>query len=140
MSAGNAIPLKIRSDAPAGPASGLAMALGHEILAHLDQLLASGEPGALDLKSMPMSPADYRALRSLLGEGEIDLTLELDGPTRIRETAFPGVWWIQHRDAAGTILAENIEINRVPQFLQTPGDAVEQSADLLRSRLKGEAE
>jgi len=73
----------------------------------------------------------------MLGQGEIDLTLDMDGPSRFRETAYPGVWWVQHKDGGDRILSEYIEITRIPDFLATQPDQFIESADRLRDRLKG---
>ena len=75
----------------------------------------------------------------MLGVGELDLTIDFNGPTRIRETAYPGVWWIQHKDGEDRVLAEYIEINRIPDFLCAQTDQIEDAARALSDRLKGAA-
>jgi len=139
------IPLAVKS-APgkATTIGGGVQALAHEILSHLERLHETGETAAIDLKSLPMAPDEFHGIKKMLGQGEIDLTLELDGPTRIRETAYAGVWWIQHTGKDGRILAEFIEITKFPDFLSAQpdqiADAVRHLRDLLQQRSKEQAQ
>ncbi|HKL51988.1 MAG TPA: hydrogenase expression/formation C-terminal domain-containing protein [Wenzhouxiangellaceae bacterium] len=140
-----AIPLMIKS-APGKTTTigGGVQAMAHEILSHLERLHETGETAAIDLKSLPMAPDEFHGIKKMLGQGEIDLTLELDGPTRIRETAYAGVWWIQHTGKDGRILAEFIEITRFPDFLSAQpdqiADAVRQLRDQLQERLQAQSQ
>lgn len=138
------IPLKIKpaqtAHAPDGSTIGTGVqALGYEILAALERLHESGESSAIDLKSLPMAPGEFEEISNMLGCGEIDLTLDVDGPTRIRETAFPGVWWIRHESDQGRVLAEYIEINRFPDFLAAQPEHIADSVRQLKERFKGAA-
>lgn len=133
-----AIPLKIKS-APGKTTTiggGGVRAMAYEILSHLEHLEATGETATIDLKSLPMAPDEFHGIKKMLGQGEIDLTLELDGPSRIRETAYAGVWWIQHTGKDGRILAEFIEITRFPDFLSAQPDQIADAARHLRDHLK----
>ncbi|MDT8448794.1 MAG: hydrogenase expression/formation C-terminal domain-containing protein [Wenzhouxiangellaceae bacterium] len=134
-----AIPLKIRSMRPGHTIGAGVHALAHEIVAGLERLQDNGESSAIDLKSLPMAPEEFNEVRDMLGSGEIDLTLDLDGPTRIRETAYPGVWWIRHESGDGRVLAEYIEIGRFPEFLAAQPEHVSDSVRQLKDRLKGAA-
>lgn len=136
-----AIPLTVRS-APGKTTTigGGVQAMAHEILSHLERLQETGETAAIDLKSLPMAPDEFHGIRKMLGQGEIDLTLELDGPTRIRETAYPGVWWIQHTGKDGRILAEFIEITRFPDFLSAQPDQIADAVRHLRDRLRAQSQ
>lgn len=131
------IPLAIKS-APgkATTIGGGVQAMVHEILSHLQRLDETGETAAIDLKSLPMAPDEFHDIKKMLGQGEIDLTLELDGPTRIRETAYAGVWWIQHTGKDGRILAEFIEITRFPDFLSAQPDQIAEAVRQLREQLQ----
>lgn len=132
-----AIPLNVKS-APGKNTTigGGVQAMAYEILSHLQQLNETGETAAIDLKSLPMAPDEFHGIKKMLGQGEIDLTLELDGPTRIRETAYAGVWWIQHTGRDGRILAEFIEITRFPDFLSAQPDQIADAVQHLRDRLR----
>ena len=134
------IPIAVRAggDAGAGSTIGAGLqALAHEIASQLERLAESGESSAIDLKSLPMSPAEFNELKTMLGQGEIDLSLDLDGPTRVRETAYPGVWWVRHENTSGRVLAEYIEINRFPDFLSAQTVHINEAVRQLRDRLQG---
>jgi hypothetical protein len=59
--------------------TGNAAAVLREIAASLDSLARGGEGGVVDLGAMPLSPSDKAWLREQLGEGEVTITLDLDG-------------------------------------------------------------
>ncbi|HMB39469.1 MAG TPA: hydrogenase expression/formation C-terminal domain-containing protein, partial [Wenzhouxiangellaceae bacterium] len=60
--------------------------------------------------------------------------------TRIRETAYAGIWWIQHTGKDGRILAEFIEITRFPDFLGAQPDQIADAARHLRDRLEKQSQ
>ena len=135
------IPLTIKS-APGKTSTigGGVQAMAYEILSHLEQLNKTGETAAIDLKSLPMAPDEFQGIKKMLGQGELDLTVEMDGPTRIRETAYPGVWWVQHKGEDGQILAEYIEIARFPDFLSAQPEHIAEATRHLRDRLKQQSQ
>jgi len=107
-----------------------------EVVARLEQLAAGEAPEAIDLRSLPLNPDDRERLAEALGEGEVDITMRLDGVSRVRETGAAGVWWIEHRDARGDVIAEQLEITRIPEILNAdPGD-ISRSARVLRERIR----
>ena len=61
-----------------------------------------------------MSPQDRAELQRALGEGEVQATVNAEGLSTIRETAFPesGGWSIAID--RGELIAELIEVTRVP--------------------------
>lgn len=140
MNVGDVLPLRVKSPSPEGGdiLGGGVRALGYEIAARLEALHETGESAAIDIKTLPMAAGEFESFRQMLGQGEVDFTLELDGQSRIRETAFPGVWWIQHKDPEGQVVAEHIEINHVPDILRAPPEEIGHSVDALRARLNGE--
>ena len=112
-------------------------ALLHEVAGRLERF-ARGEPvEAIDLKSLPLNPADYERLRAVLGPGEVRATFDVDGQSLVLETGIPGVWWIEHRDARGELIAELLEIARIPDILCTGAEDLGAGAALLRARLAG---
>ena len=120
--------------------TGNALPILHEIESLLNVLVASGKGASIDLRSLPMLPGDYEQLQRWLGEGEVSASVEAFGPTRVRETAVRGVWWVTHYSADDQVIAEFIEIAQVPEILKThPADA-RQSLATLRSRLLQSAE
>lgn len=135
-----AIPLKVKTSPKGVTIGGGVKAIGYEILTQLERLLSDGESGAIDLRGLPMAPNEYEQLLAMLGVGELDLEIDLNGPSRIRETAYPGVWWIQHKDREDRVLSEYLEINRIPDFLCAQTDQIEDAVRELSDRLKGAAE
>ena len=123
---------------PAVPAG--TRALLAEIAQLLGRLVQQGEPGAIDLGSLPLGPVDYLSLREALGEGEVDIRLDTAGRSRIRETGIAGVWWVEHRDADGQLLVELIEVARVPEIVGAPPADMEQALARLQAAAVGPPE
>ncbi|MEE4295016.1 MAG: hydrogenase expression/formation C-terminal domain-containing protein [Wenzhouxiangella sp.] len=133
----DAIPLKVKTSPKGVTIGGGVKAIGFEILSHLERFLENGETAAIDMRGLPMAPNEYKELLEMLGQGELDLTLEMGGKTRIRETAYSGVWWIQHQGPDDRIQSEYLEINRIPDFLCAQTDQIEDAVKALSDRLKG---
>lgn len=135
--------IPVRVEAAADPAAatgtigGGVTAILMEIASLLDTLARDDEPGAIDLRSLPMSPDDRRQLIDALGSGEATITLQTDGESTIRETAMHGVWWNAHRDRGGNLIAEFIEIARVPAMLPVETDELRGAAQRLRGIASG---
>lgn len=128
----------VQPSAAAGLGGGVT-ALAFEIAGLLDQLSASAQPGMIDLRSLPLSPADRLALEALLGQGEIAATIDADGLSTIRETSISGVWWSQYRDLRGQLVAEVIEVCAIPEILVSDQVQLAAGASQLRQRLAGHA-
>lgn len=133
------IPIRIEA-APAsgGPGGGLGggvTAILHEIVRLLERLAAVDEPAAIDLRSLPMSPQDRTELQRALGEGEVQATLNAQGISKMYETRVPAVWWVEHRDPQGELIAELIEVSRVPQILASASDEIVSGARALREQI-----
>ena len=127
MSGFEAIPVRIHH----GPASGLtgnARPVLTELAALAERLASTGEPGAIDLGALPLSPADLDWLRKALGRGEVTATIEAAGTSSVEETAFPCVWWVTHRNTPGQIVAELIEVATVPEIVRATHDDAGASA------------
>ena len=90
----------------------------------LEDLLATGASTVVDLGAMPFSHQDEEDLRAQLGRGEVTATLNAFGPTLIEETALPGVWLIEHRDADDRRLTLQLEVTRIPSTLVTPEEDI----------------
>lgn len=115
---------------------GGASAILAEIEGMLRQLQRDGASRQIDIKSMPLSQGEIARLKDVLGEGEARIELELNGPSRCQETAFPGVWWIQHMSTDGTLVAELIEVARVPDILVYEDEEIDESIASLSERLE----
>lgn len=96
----------------------------HEIREALQALLDEGRESTIDLRAMPLSPSAETQLETALGRGEVEARVEAAGPSTVRETAYPGVWLVEHADPTGRIVAKLIEIAWIPAFLMSqPADA-----------------
>lgn len=95
-----------------------AVSLLEEVAVRLDALLTEGRSDAIDLRALPvMTDVDLERLRTYLGTGEVTAQVSALGITELVETAFPGVWWATYYGADGDVVAERIEIARVPEIL-----------------------
>ncbi|MBD3728204.1 MAG: hydrogenase expression/formation protein [Sphingomonadales bacterium] len=108
--------------------TGMAHAVEREIGQHLLALAHDGTEAAIDLRSIPMSDADRAELEESLGRGEVSATLDAMGRSDIWETAHAGVWWVRHFGTEGQVMAERIEIARVPDILRADPADVEAAA------------
>ncbi len=115
--------------------SGSALALLHEVAALLERLALRGESASIDLRGVP--PGDRAMLIEMLGEGEVQARVQTSGATEIRETAFPGAWWVTHLNENGQVIAEFIDICSVPEILRASPQDVAEGLDRLRPALKG---
>ena len=88
-----------------------------EILHALDKLLDENATTTIDLASLPFGPGELDALEATLGEGELVAKLDALGNSRIRETTYPGVWWIEHRNVNDEIVGRYVEVTRLPEIL-----------------------
>jgi hydrogenase-1 operon protein HyaF len=115
------IPVMRAEDVEAG---GCLPAVISEIGEKLDALLATGRGGSVDLRSLPMTPAERGQLAAFLGDGEVSARIDALGPTYVRETGIAGVWWVEHRNEDGQVTAELVEVTYLPEILRTdPADA-----------------
>ncbi len=136
MSALGDIPIHVEPSAEKSVGRELGVGLGailSELATLLEALRSTGEEGAIDLRSLPLGPNDLDRLRRLLGSGEVDIRIDANGESRIRETAVSGLWWTEHRNAAGEPLAVLIEVARVPNILLTADDDLARGAVRLRT-------
>lgn len=131
MSAINDIPVTVDNGA-IPPGHPVLRAMLGEIETLLQSLADNGAGGSIDLRSLPLFPGDYQVLQNLLGEGEIQASLNALGPSTCYETAIAGVWWIIHRNEAEEVVAEFIEVARCPGILQTPAEDLPQAVERLR--------
>ncbi|MHB1403943.1 MAG: hydrogenase expression/formation protein [Thiobacillus sp.] len=103
--------------------SGNAPPLLRELAEQVRHLLETGEPSAIDLSALPLTPADLDWLREKLGGGEIAVTLQAGGESTLDETACAGVWWVTHRNEQGAVASQFIEVAFVPELVKAhPAD------------------
>ncbi len=130
--------MRADGDGLAGVRTGLAQSVLQEIAAQLSLLAAKGETSAVDLHSLPMTPADRNELEERLGRGDIEATLNVAGTSEIWETRYSGVWWVRHFGADDKIAAERIEITVIPEIFVTHGADIAAAALHLHNDLAGQ--
>jgi len=113
---------------PASPFHGNVRPILNEVLHALDKLLGTNESTTIDLASLPFGPGELEHLEALLGTGELSAKLDALGTSSIRETAYPGVWWLEHRNAFDEVVGRYLEITRTPEILSS------QEADIIAGR------
>ncbi len=101
-----------------------------EVLHAIDRLLETGEPTTIDLASLPFGPGELEHLEATLGTGELSAKLDALGASRISETAYPGVWWLEHRNAHDEVVGRFLEVTRTPEILSS------QDADIVAGRAR----
>jgi len=118
-------------------ATGNVAPLLHEVRHALQRVASGGEGTVIDLRSLPLAPGEEARIEEALGEGEVRADLDALGPTTIRETAFPGVWIVTHRNVENEIVARFIEVCRVPEILKAQQEDMENALQGLGRRLCG---
>jgi hydrogenase-1 operon protein HyaF len=133
------IPIRVESAVPPGGLGGGVAAILSELVNLLQRLADAQESATIDVRSLPMSPQDRIALQHALGEGEVRATLNAEGLSTIHETQVPGIWWVEHRDRHGDLMAESIEVTRMPQILMSDTDEIAAGARALREQITASA-
>lgn len=116
--------------------TGQAEAVLSEVAEMLKRLLEEGVEDSIDLRSLPLTPADRDWLDEQLGRGEAEIVLEAGGRSVLSETAFPGVWKIVHRDPDDRVVAELIEVALVPAIVRPDRTDIEKGYEGLLLNLK----
>lgn len=111
MSLSNEIPVQVEAT------HGNVRPILFEIMHALDKLLDENIPTTIDLAGLPFGPGELERLQNSLGDGELAAELDALGKSHIRETAYPGVWWIEHRNANEEITGRYLEVTRRPDIL-----------------------
>jgi len=115
----DAIPIHVINAPPTEAGlTGNAPPLLRELAEQVKRLLASGEPSAIDLSALPLTPADLEWLHDKLGTGEISVTLQANGESTLSETACSGIWWVTHRNEQGAVTSQFIEVAFVPELVK----------------------
>lgn len=114
----------------------IAKSVLQNIKAALADWLKTGRPGAIDLKNVPrMAPETYDYLKQALGSGEATIMIEAMARVEIRETQYPGVWWVTHINDRGDTVTEIIEITEIPVILKPHAADVRAGLQRLESAL-----
>ncbi|HTS84007.1 MAG TPA: hydrogenase expression/formation C-terminal domain-containing protein [Usitatibacter sp.] len=120
------------ADAPTGNVR----ALMHELAQLVDAWTRGGEPASIDLRSLPLTRGDYAELDTVLGAGAVSASVEAFGASEVRESQYPGVWRVTHRNEAGEVVADLVEICEVPLILRAPGEDVTDGLIRLKEALQ----
>ena len=107
----------------------------HEVRHALERLIKTGEPTTIDLRSMPLAPGEDEQIREKLGTGETVITIDALGPSTLTETAYSGVWWIEHRNSTDTVTGLYIEIAHVPAIVFPATEDMQYSLEELQQNL-----
>jgi hydrogenase-1 operon protein HyaF len=116
--------------------SGNAKALLHELAGLLDLWVNRGEAASIDLRSLPLTRGDYAELDAVLGGGAVSASVEAIGASEVRETRYPGVWRVTHRNEAGEVVADLIEVCEAPAILRSPAEDAAEGLIRLREALQ----
>jgi hydrogenase-1 operon protein HyaF len=113
------IPVRVELDTPKQSSHAVAKEILQEVRAALAEWLTTGKTAAIDLKNVPrMGPATYQYLKDALSSGEVTIVIEAQARVEIRETQYPGVWWVTHINGQGDIVTEIIEVTEIPVILK----------------------
>jgi len=134
----DAIPIHVVNPTPGESAlTGNAPPLLRELAEQVRRLLETGEPSAIDLSALPLTPADLDWLRDRLGSGEIAVPLQANGESTLNETACPGVWWVTHHNEQGAVTSQFIEVAFVPELVKAHPQDVAIGLEQLELSLSG---
>ena len=111
-------------------------ALLSEISTMLAELINDSKSNSIDVRSLPLLPGEYDAIKTILGEGEIKASFDSLGPTHIYETGLAGVWWVRHENENDECVSDVIEITRIPGILESPMNEIEISQSALQQQLQ----
>ena len=116
--------------------TGNVKALLHEIGGLLEAWLRDGQGAAIDLRSLPLSRGDYEELAAALGVGAVTARVDAIGGSDVHETRYSGVWRVTHRNEAGEVVADLIEVCDAPAILRTPAEDAAEGLTRLKEALK----
>lgn len=124
MSTFKNIPIKVEVPSPLDDT-----AVAHSVLREIQVMLAefvrSGQGGEIDLRQIPpMGPDAYQFLKQSLGSGEVSAMISGACKTELRETAYPGIWWVTHSNRKNEVVTEIIEVTDIPEILKSQPEDV----------------
>ena len=111
-------------------------ALLSEISTMLSTLINDDKTDIIDLHSLPLLAGEHDAIKTILGQGEIQASLDSLGSSTIYETALSAVWWISHNNENGDCIAETIEVTTIPKILESQHADIEIAQQALKEQLE----
>lgn len=115
-------------------------ALLRELAEALEAFACDGETHIIDLRSLPIRLEEHEMLREWLGVGEVSIEIDSLGVTSIHETAFPGIWWVIHRNREGEIMTQQVEVTHCPAIIRSQPEDIDDARDRLREALTSTGE
>ncbi len=89
-----------------------------EIETKLAALVATGEDSAVDLGRHPMPATEYRQLWFALAPGRVSAMGAAPQHCEVRETNYPGVWWVTRYDRREEVGPEGIEVGFASEVIE----------------------
>ena len=129
-------PIRARRDFETGNVEPLL----HEIRHALDRLSRGEDGSIIDLQSMPLAPGEEKRIEEALGQGEVSITIDALGPTTVQETAYPGVWFVTHRNTDNAVVARLVEITKIPALVMAQDEDIRAGLARLDQHLSGDPE
>ena len=107
----------------------------HEIRHALRELVETGEPHIIDLRTIPLAPGEEERIIERLGCGEVHAQLNALGQSEIYETQYKGVWLITHLNTENSIVGRFIEVTLMPEILKSQLEDMQDSLVQLEEEL-----
>ena len=114
----------------------LADAILFEISIKLKALADHGDKAIIELRSLPLTPADLEALDVALGHGEVAAEIQVSGLSTVHESAWSGVWRVRHHSTDGCLVSDQINICSVPDILSARSEDVRDASVRLRNAIQ----
>lgn len=108
----------------------------HEVKHAIERLIQSGESSIIDLQTIPLAPGEDEQIHQRLGNGETVINIDALGPSTLAETAYPGVWWVEHRNHDGLLTSLHIEISHVPAIVFPVNEDLQEGLEQLQNSLQ----
>jgi len=127
--------IRIHGEPSDAESTGNVWSIVAEIRHALERFLGRGETTSIDLRALPFGPGDRDQLLQYLGRGEVSAELRALGTTQVWETAFPGVWVVDHAGPEGRQVALHIEVGPFPSLLCSQREDVQEALERLDRHL-----
>lgn len=108
----------------------------HEVRHAVERLLKTGETSMIDLRAIPLAPGEDEEIRERLGQGEMVINIDALGPSTLTETAYPGVWWVEHKNNTDVITGLYIEIAHMPAIAFPASEDIQEGLNELTEKLE----
>ena len=124
------IPIHLEGPSVSDPSTNNLLPILHQVRHALELLINRGKTTTIDLSAIPFASGDEEQLRATLGAGEVVATIDALGETTVLETAYAGVWLVEHFSPERVRIALHLEVAKVPFLLKA------QNEDLVDARIR----